>query len=340
MEYNRLFEVDLHQNINNRVFVKFMVLDAEVRLQKDKVTKYLKFTMCDSGVRVDACKFAATPQEIDALENGKVYQGAVDIKEYAKATNGISATVYNFEKINESSNDYAEWTHGIKEARDIIQEALNKIETPVYKKLACDIVLNRWKKFSTWAAASSIHHYALGGLMVHTAEVVKQSIEISTLWNEKYGSKFINTDLLLASALLHDVCKTDELDVDTVSGEVAYSTRASLETHITMCASLIDVVATKNNFGLATNDKSDEQIAIEQEQISLLKHCILAHHGKKEYGSPIEPHCPEAYILNIADGLSAEMFRYNKVFEELDKATSNTVWTCGQMVVTYKDNTK
>ena len=71
-----------------------------------------------------------------------------------------------------------------------------------------------------------------------------------------------------------------------------------------------------------------------------MKHCIFAHHGKKEYGSPIEPHCPEAYILNIADGLSAEMFRYNKTFESLEKANSNTVWTCGQMVVTYKASNK
>jgi hypothetical protein len=50
--------------------------------------------------------------------------------------------------------------------------------------------------------------------------------------------------------------------------------------------------------------------------------------------------CPEAYILNTADLLSSEMFRYNKNFNEMDSGTSNAVWLGGNMVNTYKDSTK
>ena len=49
---------------------------------------------------------------------------------------------------------------------------------------------------------------------------------------------------------------------------------------------------------------------------------------------------PEAYILNTADLLSAEMFRYNKNFNSMESATSSSIWLSGGMVVTYKDSTK
>ena len=86
--------------------------------------------------------------------------------------------------------------------------------------------------------------------------------------------------------------------------------------------------------------KSDEDLEFEKEAVSLLKHLILSHHGKKEYGSPIEPNCPEAYILNLADLLSAEMFRYNKTFNQMEPGTSQSTWLGGNMVCTYKDSTK
>jgi 3'-5' exoribonuclease len=190
----------------------------------------------------------------------------------------------------------------------------------------------------------------MGGLMVHTAEVIAQSEQIADFWENKYGPNFINKPLLLSAALLHDVAKTKELDVDRASGTTSYSTRAALETHITMCVSMIDIAAYKLQLGyqvysineLNENEptKTEEQLKFEQEAVSLLKHCVLAHHGKLEYGSCITMNCPEAYILNTADLLSSEMFRYNKNFNEMDSGTSNAVWLGGNMVNTYKDSTK
>ena len=40
---------------------------------------------------------------------------------------------------------------------------------------------------------------------------------------------------------------------------------------------------------------------------SELKHCILAHHGELEYGSPKKPALMEAVALNMADNTDAKL---------------------------------
>ena len=350
MEYLKLKDIDFQANKNNRVFGIFLARNVEIKTQKDNVTKYISLTMVDRDTEIDAKKFGCTENELSQMTNGMVYRAAIDVKEYAKAKNGISCLLYNFEPISISPDEFIEWTDGMNEAHEIIQNALQVINESIYKDLVYNILVANWVDFCVWTAASSLHHNALGGLLVHTSEVIAQSEQIANFWEEKYGPNFINKPLLLAGALLHDIAKTKELDVDRNSGTTNYSTQASLETHITMCVSMIDIEAYKLQLGYQTykigetNEqepiKSQEQLDYEKEAVSLLKHLILSHHGKLEWGSPIAMNIPEAYILNTADNISAEMFRYNKNFNNMDAGTSNCVWLSGNMVNTYKESTK
>lgn len=350
MEYVHIKDIDFASNINNRVFGIFLARDVDVRLQKDGVTKFIGLTLCDRDFVIEAKKFGATDNEISMMKNGGVYRAAIDIKEYAKSPTGYSCILYNFEPHEEPAANFIEWAEGMESAQETIQKALNVINESVYNKLVYNLITSVWSQFCVWTAASSLHHNALGGLIVHTAEVIEQAEQIAEFWENKYGPNFINKPLLLSAALLHDIAKTKELNVDRFSGSTEYSTQASLETHITMCVSMIDIEAYKLQLGYQTykinelneqeGTKTDEQLQFEQEAVSLLKHCILAHHGVKEYGSPITPNIPEAYIVNVADNLSAEMFRYNKNFNTMDTGTAHTVWLSGNMVSTYKDSTK
>ena len=45
-----------------------------------------------------------------------------------------------------------------------------------------------------------------------------------------------------------------------------------------------------------------------------LKHCILAHHGELEYGSPKKPALAEALALNLADNTDAKMETIKEIF--------------------------
>ena len=350
MEYKHIKDIDFQSNINQRVFGIFLARDVEVRTQKDGITKFISLNMCDKDFKMDAKRFGATDDEIKLMKNGGVYCAAIDIKPYAKSPTGYSCTLYNFDSFNENPSNFVEWAEGMDEAHEIIQHALGVISESIYKNLVYNILSAHWQDFCVWTAASGMHHNMLGGLLVHTAEVISQAEQLAEFWEEKYGPNFINKPLLLSGALLHDIAKTKELNVDTLSGTTNYSTQASLETHITMCASMIDIESYKLQLGYQTyrineiNEqepiKTQDQLKYEQEAVSLLKHLVLSHHGKREWGSAIEMNCPEAYILNTADNLSAEMFRYNKNFNNMDSGTSTSVWLGGNMVSTYKDSTK
>lgn len=350
MDYTHVRDIDFQANINNRVFGIFLARDVDVRLQKDGVTKFISVNLCDKDFKIDAKKFGATDSEIEMMKNGGVYCAAIDIKPYAKSPTGYSCTLYNFDVYNEDPANFIEWAEGMDEAQDTIQKALSTISESIYKDLVYNILIDNWQNFCLWTAASGMHHNILGGLLVHTAEVIDQCDILAEYWENKYGPNFINKPLLLSGALLHDIAKTKELDVDTASGSTAYSKASALETHITMCVSMIDIEAFKLKLGYQTytineiNEqepvKTQEQLDYEHEAVALLKHIILAHHGQKEWGSPIDMNIPEAYILNRADEISAEMYRYNKNFNSMEASSSSAAWLGGNMVVTYKDYTK
>lgn len=350
MDYTHVRDIDFQANINNRVFGIFLARDVDVRLQKDGVTKFISVNLCDKDFKIDAKKFGATDSEIEMMKNGGVSCAAIDIKPYAKSPTGYSCTLYNFDVYNEDPANFIEWAEGMDEAQDTIQKALSIISESIYKDLVYNILIDNWQNFCLWTAASGMHHNILGGLLVHTAEVIDQCDILAEYWENKYGPNFINKPLLLSGALLHDIAKTKELDVDTASGSTAYSKASALETHITMCVSMIDIEAFKLKLGYQTytineiNEqepvKTQEQLDYEHEAVALLKHIILAHHGQKEWGSPIDMNIPEAYILNRADEISAEMYRYNKNFNSMEASSSSAAWLGGNMVVTYKDYTK
>jgi 23S rRNA maturation-related 3'-5' exoribonuclease YhaM len=49
-----------------------------------------------------------------------------------------------------------------------------------------------------------------------------------------------------------------------------------------------------------------------QPDIDEVWHCILSHHGMKEWGSPVAPQTRMAWLLHLADGLSARLDDFDK----------------------------
>lgn len=345
MEYLLLNKIDFDNNINNRVFATFLAKGVDVRTQKNG-KEFISLTMKHKDLEINAKIFEASTDHINMIKNGGVYNAAIDIKPYARSESGWACIIYNIEPCTTvAMNEFIEWAEGMTEAQTTINNALATISNSEYKDIAYPILVEYWNSFYVWTAASGQHHNILGGLMVHTAEVIDQCIIMADYWNKKYGKGFININLLVSSALLHDVCKVDELKVDTSSGSTEYSVHGALSTHIMDIISKVDIQAYKVGFGRQIEKdgeerKTDEQIKLELEQLNLLKHCLAAHHGKKEYGSPIVPSIPEAVILNQMDEMSAIMFKYNKSFKKMECGTSSHVWAGGDCVVTYKDSSK
>ncbi len=144
--------------------------------------------------------------------------------------------------------------------------------------------------FKNHSAAKNMHHSYMGGLIEHTLSVV----QICDFMSGRY--KFVNRDILIATAILHDIGKIYEL---SSFPDNDYTDDGQLLGHIIIGTELITKEADKiENF--------PHQLK------SLLKHCILSHHGEYEYGSPKKPKTIEAFILHCADNMDAKI----KVFEE------------------------
>mgnify|MGYP000844164163 FL=1 len=349
MEYTRLSEIDLKANINERIYASFLVLNVEVKPQKGN-KRFLMFNMVDKDTVLESKIFDVTDEIISKVISGRTYYGAIDIKPWEKAPNGISGIVYNMDFADIKPEYFVDWADNLDESQKIIEGALAEIGDNTYRKIVYPILIERWGKFSSWSAASGQHHTRLGDLLTHTAEVVTIVSELADIFNNIYGSEFINKPLLLSAALLHDVGKTEELDVDTITGETKYSKNSVLKTHIMDVLSMVDIQAYRCNIGIQTYEineineeepvKSEEEIADELECLNLLKHCLAAHHGKLEWGSPITPSVPEAHLLHIADNLDAEMFKYYRTFRQIESGEVDVAWQPSGIRKTYKDSTK
>jgi 3'-5' exoribonuclease len=141
----------------------------------------------------------------------------------------------------------------------------------------------------------------MGGLAEHTLNVA----QICDFLGARF--KYVNRDILIAAALLHDIGKIYEL---SPFPENDYTDRGKLLGHITIGTQMVMAkISGIPNFPQVLSD--------------LLIHCLLSHHGKLEFGSPILPKTMEAFILTHADTMDA----HTKMFEEyLDKLPQNSDW--------------
>lgn len=141
------------------------------------------------------------------------------------------------------------------------------------------------KKFRRSSAAKTMHHGFVGGLLEHTLSVTK----LCDYYCTRYP--LLKRDLLLAAAMFHDIGKTREL---SLFPENDYTDDGQLLGHIVIGCEMLD-------------EKIRNIAGFPPVLASELKHCILAHHGEYEYGSPKKPALFEAVALNMADNTDAKL---------------------------------
>ena len=160
--------------------------------------------------------------------------------------------------------------------------------------------VNEFKKHS---AAKSVHHGFIGGLLEHTLSVTK----LCDFYTKQY--ELLNRDLLITAAICHDIGKVYELS-DFPTND--YTDAGQLLGHIVMGSEMVSkIIATIPGFP--------------QKQSNELKHCILAHHGELEYGSPKKPALIEALALNFADNTDAKLETMKELLNS-SKTTGSDTW--------------
>ena len=157
-------------------------------------------------------------------------------------------------------------------------------------------------RFKTAPAAKKMHHAYIGGLLEHTLSMVSLSDKIASHYSG------IDRDLLLTGAILHDIGKTKELEYEF---KIDYTDEGRLLSHIVIGLKMIDEkLSTIENFP--------------EDQLLLLKHLIVSHHGSQEFGSPEPPKTIEAVLLNYIDEIDSKV---NGIRDFIATEDPNEDWT-------------
>lgn len=232
--------------------------------------------------------------EFDSLDYIEVYG---DVNSFQGA---LQVNVKRVRLCQEGEYDPADYLpvskYSVDDMYKKLLELIGRTENPHLKKLLeCFFVEDEAfiKAFRTSSAAKTVHHGFVGGLLEHTLSVAG----MCEYFSRNYP--MLNRDLLIAAALCHDIGKTREL---SVFPENDYTDDGQLLGHIMMGAEMVgEKIRTIPGF----------PPVLEAE----LKHCILAHHGEYEYGSPKKPALIEAAALNLADNADARLETFTEALQ-------------------------
>ena len=191
----------------------------------------------------------------------------------------IPCSVYDIDKMYRELSDY-----------------VNSVQNPHLRKLLVAFFGDQdfAKEFKKHSAAKRVHHGFMGGLLEHTLHVTR----LCAFYCDQYP--VLNRDLLITAAICHDIGKIHEL---SDFPENDYTDEGQLIGHIVIGTMMVD-------------EKIRTLAGFPPKLANELKHCILAHHGELEYGSPKKPALIEALALNYADNTDAKMESFMEALAE------------------------
>ncbi|MCP4337619.1 MAG: HD domain-containing protein [Desulfobulbaceae bacterium] len=188
-------------------------------------------------------------------------------------------------------------------------ELLSGIKNPDLAKLVRAFLADSelMKQFRTAPAAIMLHHAYLGGLLEHTVSLLELAERILPHYPQA------DSDLVKIGLFLHDIGKTTELNYDI---SFKYSDQGRMIGHLVKGAMLIEDKVRQ------LNDEGGEPFP--RKLADCLEHLIVSHHGTREFGSPVLPATPEAFLVHYMDNLDSKIAL---TLAEIEKDTTNSDWT-------------
>ncbi len=273
-----------------------------------KGAPYLNLVLQDSSGSIDGKLWDVKESDEAAAVVGQVVNVNCEVLLYNKA---LQLRVNALSPLDQNSVNMADFlqtsAYSEKVLRSEIGLLIDSISNANLKTLVKQMFNKVDKRFFVYPAASKIHHGYVGGLAEHTLGMAKTAKALCSLYPT------LNYDLLVSGVLVHDMGKTVELG-GLISGE--YSTEGKLIGHISICHGWLMEVANENHL-----DNAEETL--------LLRHMILSHHGKYEFGSPVLPELLEAEVLSYIDNIDARINTLNQALSQVKQGE----WTSKQFAL-------
>ena len=257
---------------------------------------YLSFVLQDQSGSIDAKLWDAKDELLSGVEAGKVVLVSAEVLKYR---NALQLRIYNLTKLEDNQFDPSDYVMATDLSLEFMQkrihETLLSMQDVVYRDVCTSIIEDLQEKLYSYPAAAKNHHDFVGGLATHMISMLDLGEAFCTLY------PMLNRDLLLAGILLHDLGKIDEL-----SGPILteYTVEGKLVGHISIMQSKVAEKAKALGYQ-------------DSEQVTLMRHMILSHHGEYEFGSPVLPMVMEAEMLTFIDNVDARMNMFAKALESV-----------------------
>jgi 3'-5' exoribonuclease len=281
----------------------FLVTAKELRTTKSG-KPFLKLRVADRTGSLD-CMVWERAEEVGAgFDNGDLVVIRGRVSEYSGKPQLEAAGITRATAGSADPRDFLPQTYrDVDELKGFLQFHIESVYDPHYRALLGLLFADRafMERFALAPAAKAFHHAYLGGLLEHTVSVADLCDHVS----QQYAR--VNRDLLVTSALLHDIGKVDEFVYERT---IEYSNAGRFLGHVILGVNLVAA-------------KAGEIRGFPEEKLQYLLHAIASHHGELEWGSPKRPKTIEALIIHHVDNLDAKV----KGFLEIVEGSRDAEWT-------------
>lgn len=299
---NDLFNLEIKKikDIKNKDSISLYAKIDNLNIQKTvNNTEFMNVTLTDETGSISAKKWNVLEKDKSQFNMGQLVFITGVGNEY---NNKVQLIIENIRLVDENDNiDLDSFYQTAPISQDSLKENiyhyLDVIKNDKLSQLTKTIFQKYEEDFFLYPAATRNHHAHISGLAYHVSTMLDVAKSISSSYKD------INLDLLYSGIILHDIGKIQEL-----SNHLApqYTTAGKLIGHINICFEEIRMTA--------------NQLKIDGEEVILLQHLVLSHHGLLEYGSPKTPMLKEAELLHLIDLLDSRM---NMIDAELDDTEPN-----------------
>ena len=175
------------------------------------------------------------------------------------------------------------------------------------KEIVLYLLSENKEKLLYFPAAYRLHHAIRCGLLMHTASIVRLCDGVCRVY------PFVNRELLVSGAILHDIAKITEFEVRDSGLASGYTVEGNLIGHLVKGAMMVE--------------KAAEKLSIDKELSLLLQHMVLSHHGEPDFGAAVRPQFLEAELLSELDLMDARVYEIMSAVGNVKKGEfSQRLW--------------
>ena len=276
---------------------EIFLLTRKTRKDKKGGGSYTLLEFTDRSGSIDGIAWETLSADLKTVESGDFVFVEGTVNEYNERTEiMLSAIAKTPEKEVDPTDFIARSDEDLDQVMEEITTLIRQITNPHLARLTGLFITDKtlMKRFRLAPAAKKVHHAYLGGLAVHTRNMMRLAAGMTSVYPAT------DRDLLLAGAFLHDIGKTHEYEYQK---KIDLTTRGRMLGHIVIGYEMVE-------------SRISEVLDFPEDLKLKLLHIIVSHHGEFEWGSPTLPLFPEALIIHFLDNLDAKHEMMNDLLKK------------------------